>query len=122
MKTPDKVNDKTPEDIYKALRCLIVQVNDDCEDISDSCKDCPHNVAGSRHELATRLADTIVRIQQLERERDAAVADMTELMRGSESCTFCKHYVEDGVYCAKPPASIFTNGMCWEWRGVQEVE
>ena len=26
------INGRTPEEIYKALRCVITQINDDCED------------------------------------------------------------------------------------------
>ena len=83
----DTINGRTPEEIYKALRCVITQINDDCEDTCDSCKNCPNNFDGGRRELAVYLADAIVRIQQLEhswdelfgtakqleRERDAAV-------------------------------------------------
>lgn len=67
----DKINGRTPEEIYKALRCVVTQINDDCEDTCDSCKNCPNNFDGGRRELAVHLADAIVRIQQLERERDA---------------------------------------------------
>ena len=145
----DTINGRTPEEIYKALRCLIVQMNDDCEDVCSRCEDCPYNVNGGRLGLAARLADTIVRIQQLERERDeargdldtlnyavtelhsaydamkrerdAAVADMTELMQLAQFCRHCKHLMDDGE-CTFDFAANKDEPWCWQWRGVQEVE
>jgi hypothetical protein len=91
----DKINGRTPEEIYKALRCVITQINDDCEDTCDSCKNCPNNFDGGRRELAVYLADAIVRIQQLERERDAAVAEFTEFANSVAICVFCKDFKFD---------------------------
>jgi hypothetical protein len=64
-------------------------------------------------------SDTLAYIQQLERERDAAVRDMTEIGNACGTCYACKHWDE------KHPTACdrFLNGMdCWEWRGAREVE
>lgn len=57
--------------------------------------------------------------QQLERERDAAVRDMTEISNVYGICYFCKRGDEKHLNVC----NRFLNGMdCWEWRGAQEVE
>lgn len=58
-------------------------------------------------------------VRMLKREMDSAVEDMTELMRGSEQCTYCKYLSHDDE-CTRPMHE--PGGMCWEWRGAQEVE
>jgi hypothetical protein len=127
------INGRTPDEIKKGLECCKpvwrnghwATCSDDCPFMNEGVF-CRNVLTACTLALLYRLEhehdEVLQKNQQLERERDAAVEDMTELMKGSESCTFCKHYVEDGDYCAKPPTSIFSNGMCWQWRGVQEVE
>ena len=62
------------------------------------------------------------RIQQLEAERDAAVADLKEVVNGKGSCFACKWH-KDGQ-CNDPEYKT----VCgfhedkWEWRGVQKEE
>lgn len=109
----DKINGRTPEEIYKALRCVITQINDDCEDTCDSCKNCPNNFDGGRRELAVHLADAIVRIQQLERERDAAVDAVGKLADNCDrsiACEYCEFRDYQCIICE------------FKWGGVQEVE
>lgn len=69
------------------------------------------------YNLNELFADSLTYIEQLEAERDEAISDMTELMRGSGYCTFCKYFSEDGE-CTR----LTTEGraMCWQWRGVQK--
>lgn len=140
----DKINGRTPEEIYKALRCVITQINDDCEDTCDSCKNCPNNFDGGRRELAVHLADAIVRIQQLERERDKARDDLdklsyanTELHSAYEAMKrehdaaveylavsrYCMTCTYDNVLkCDKCKGCFMTTTRPnWQWRGVQEV-
>lgn len=124
------INGRTPGEIYKALRCIITQINDDCEDYYDSCKNCPNNFDGGRRELAVHLADATVRIQQLERERDAAVEQLKEVDRVDLfRCSHCIHdeLCNDGltscIDCDKDcPCHTCKNGSNWQWSGVQEVE
>lgn len=66
---------------------------------------------------AGRIDDALSYIQQIEAERDAAVADMTEIVKayGEPYCEYCEY--NGRSYCA---------GRCWtynegfKWRGVQK--
>lgn len=76
------------------------------------------------------MLDALAYIQQLERERDAAVADLKAMadkvrdVYGDEiPCFCCKHdkdiYVtESGAWSAECPG--FSADDCFEWRGVKE--
>lgn len=53
-------------------------------------------------------------IEQLVRERDAAVADLKEAtLDDAWECFACKHI-------HKAECSAYISGECWEWRGVRE--
>ena len=91
---------KTPDEIKKALKC--------CATLH-GCNECPYH--GEKC-VSTSTEDTLAYIQQLERERDAAVADLAENRR----CETCKHYTP-GYFCVGCRC-----GDKWKWRGVQEVE
>lgn len=55
-------------------------------------------------------------IEQLVKERDAAVADLQEAtLRDVGECFACKHRNEVGC-------SAYSDGECWEWRGVKGVK
>lgn len=59
-----------------------------------------------------QVRDLTKKVEQLERERDAAIADLAEKPR----CENCKHFTP-GYFCIG-----CRRGERWEWRGVQEVE
>lgn len=121
---------KTPEEIKKGLECCASLDEKECE----ACPYKPDRVCGE-----TKNSDALAYIQQLEekvalydecvadaaklqKERDAAVEDMTELMQLLHYCRYCKYLTDDGE-CTNDFAD--TDGMpwrCWQWRGVQEVE
>ena len=105
----DKINGRTPEEIKKGLEC--------CSS-NGFCHKCPYD--GMPCNNLELEADALAYIQQLERERDAAVEDMTELMQLAQFCRHCKHITEDGV-CTFDFAANKDAPWCWEWRGV-EVE
>ena len=66
-------------------------------------------------EALTAGADALSYIQQLERERDAAVADL----RVDRHCRTCKN---SGCYPSDQPCrSCGIAGKNYEWRGVKEV-
>ena len=50
-------------------------------------------------------------LRQLERERDAAVADLAK----NRKCETCKHYEPD-TFCV----GCTGRGSKWKWRGVQD--
>ena len=106
----NKINGRTPEEIKKGLEC--------CSDGFTCPKNCPYGsvCGGARMQLN---ADALDYIQQLERERDAAAADMTELMQLAQFCRHCKHLTTDGE-CTFDFAANKGQPWCWQWRGVQE--
>jgi len=102
---------KTPEEIKMALK--------GCKAFS-SCSRCPY--FGPSDMLSCkqrRNADALAYIQQLERERDAAVEDMTNIVMkyGEPYCEYCEG--NDTHNCT---------GRCWsfnegfKWRGVQKED
>lgn len=106
---------KTPEEIKEGLeRCVPYE-----ED--ESCAECPYKREGNSKETCyeRKTADAIAYIERLERERDAAVADLVLLANRVGSCVYCKNFREDGLCKTKMHAA---NDRCWEWRDVQEAE
>lgn len=88
------------------------------------CRECPYS--GERCAI-TLSSDTLGYIQQLERERDAAIEDIKKA--ALFLCQTCKKYhpaIVDGSkhYCDRIPADHFDDGAIacgmYEWRGVQE--
>lgn len=133
----DTINGKTLEEIFKALKCIVIQFNDSCDELWDDCRSCPHNVDGGRMDLAKCVADAAAliqlqkqqlaekdaRIAEIERERDAAVKDISEAAQTGCLCYVCHH--NDKGHCKAMNHDIFEAVvMCgqYEWRGVQEVE
>lgn len=105
---------KSPEQIKKGLECCQTDMTTKYK----VCGKCGYFNNGFGCEN-TLMKEALAYIHQLERERDAAVEDMTEAMRGSEQCTYCKYLSQDDK-CTRPMHEL--GGMCWEWRGAQEVE
>ena len=108
---------RTPDEIKKGLECCTPKYEayrwKTCE------PKCPYSADIGVECRIQLMTDALAYIQQLERERDAAVRDMTEIGNACGTCYSCKHWDE------KHPTACdrFLNGMdCWEWRGVQEVE
>lgn len=98
---------KTPDEIKKGLACSEKRY---C--IYESC---PYYSIDDLFEcLEKSREDALAYIQQLERERDAAVNDL--YLAGSEQGTFCDicRFKDNG--CDERKA---TEMYCWEWRGVQ---
>ena len=117
MKTPEsvtniKVGGKTPEEIKKGLAYCV----------NDSCLDCPYDI-GLRCGDEVML-DALAYIQQLERERDAAVTDVKSLCAtisfSGTYCEYCKYNEEDGQ--CHHPCKPYSSEWGWEWRGVKEDE
>ena len=66
-----------------------------------------------------RSAPVADEVEKLRKERDAAVATLTEVMRGAVlDCLICKHTMSDLM---KEPCSSCMNGSNWEWRGVVDA-
>lgn len=65
------------------------------------------------------VLDAADAIEQLVKERDAAIEDLREVSLGDRGeCFACKH--RNGTGCR-----AYSDGVCWEcwqWRGVKEAE
>ena len=126
----DKINDKTLEEILKALKCIVIQFNDSCDELWDDCRSCPHNVDGGRMDLAKCVADAAALIQRLEREQDELLQKNQQLQRerdeavedleAARTCQTCGYYELQGYDCMRCSNSI--SHPHWKWRGVQEVK
>lgn len=119
------INGRTPEEIKRGLECCSVD--------GLSCSNCSYCVACDA-DIHALERDALAYIQQLERERDAAVRDMRDATLCG--CHVCKHYYRPDanvrIYaCGKfgefgkfdyinDDGSMFCGAF--EWRGVQEVE
>lgn len=101
---------KTPDEIKRGL--------ENCGTSLPCRDDCPyHALCWQHHDVRAVDRDALAYIQQLERERDAAM----EQMHGA--CRACKHLlsaVKEGP-CA---SCMYNNGELdgWEWCGVEEDE
>lgn len=70
----------------------------------------------TKADLFARAADAI---EQLVKERDAAVADLKESAVESAVCDYCKWLVD---YDCTDLKHETCHGEHWEWRGVQKEE
>ena len=105
----DKINGKTPEEIKKGLEC--------CTTFGANCDDCPYDGECMLPFGDNPEHDALTYIQQLERERDAAV----EELRRTHNCNICKHHEKSGGTCEGWSVCGY-NIPNWEWRGVPEVK
>lgn len=109
---------ETPDKIKKGLEC--------CGNNTNYCRnDCPClDGCHLANELRQVERDALAYIQQLERERDAAVADVKSLCAtisfSDNYCEYCKHNEEDGQ--CRHPCKPYSSEWGWEWRGVKEDE
>lgn len=108
---------KSPEEIKKLLACDIAQENGWCE-VVGACKKCEYYVANNFTDENT--VDALAYIQQLERERDALLADLTTACADVPNpCTVCGHYRTDWE---RPGCELIGLTCEWVWRGVSEVK
>lgn len=72
--------------------------------------------------LKKRITEMAVIIEQLVRERDAAVKDLKEMERYAY-CPVCKHHK---LHYTDEPCKSCRSGLGfednWEWRGVQDEQ
>ena len=115
----DKIKGRTPEEIKKGLDCCIYETDD--SSLVDHCRVCPYQPTGLC--IRTLLKDALAYIQQLERERDAAVEDMKLIAYSNSKCETCARYAfdeeDESRVCADCDVETYSN---WQWRGAQEVE
>lgn len=127
MKTP---TDKVRQDV-EALRCFSVA---DCIDFPSAIHTCMHKAADLIESLAAELKITeavaaqarglecerdllAVELEQVERERDAAVEDLRKVAQAVSVCFCCKRRDEEYV---SNDCMDCINSCNWQWRGVKE--
>ncbi|MBR4930401.1 MAG: hypothetical protein IKZ00_06320 [Bacteroidaceae bacterium] len=128
---------KTPEEIKKGLGCCFADNQHDCKNcayaemVKDEefgetffyhCGEIDKDALAYIQQLETELDDEknkneilifdndklMEEIAQVERERDAAVADFTQYVNyGEHECNLCRHKEEVCLDCK------------WEWRGLK---
>ena len=113
-----KINGRTPEEIKTGIRCVA------WDDVD--CSECVYKLPEFEDCVQSAAVDALAYIQQLERERDAAVE--TVILLADEDCVIpcesdelaCSEYCEKNCNFRTPPKE------CWmeyfRRRGVQEVE
>jgi hypothetical protein len=120
---------KTPDEIKKGLFV--------CSDFEGNCPYCPYAVNGHiDHEgmcmkklandadilvrqLEAQNAEKDARIQQLEAERDAAVADITRMVQEPYDPCYCDYCKLTDEECGK---SNCRGRNAFAWRGVQKED
>lgn len=78
------------------------------------------NAAGGDlgRKMCREAADVIA---QLNKERNAAVADISQLIIYGNACKICKHYFsDDPIFCLECDELCPHGNFCW--RGVREVD
>lgn len=96
---------KTPEEIKKGLEY--------CGNGNNCSYACPYREDCLFGDSRALEHEALAYIQQLVRERDAAVE---ELKQSIQCCRFCKHDRPNNG-CAKEPK---LDRSCFEWHGVRE--
>ena len=118
------INGRTPEEIKKGLECCGARKVCFTLDGSDVC-----SYDGTKFCIQNMAFDTLAYIQQLERERDAAVAQLKAVDINSYfECSHCKHeeLCDSPVWpcndCENEGCTCHTcaDGSNWQWRGVRE--
>lgn len=97
----------------------------------NSCAKSDYCYYGGDYAMRSEAADLIeslaAELEQVKRERDAAVNDITE----SAPCFACKNFRRNGGECKGAKSCLWAmieceefdeeyTGMSWEWRGVKE--
>jgi hypothetical protein len=102
------INGRTPEEIKRSLKCRAMWGTPDCK---MKCDECGTYVPGLNGSIMAAAA--IALIQQLERERDAAVEAVGKLADNCDrsiACEYCEFRDYQCITCE------------FKWCGVQEVE
>lgn len=76
----------------------------------------PHDTGKIINACADLIESLAAELEQVKRERDAAVADLKDYCyTGKVMCHYCK-FLGNGRFCENECG----DGECFEWRGVKE--
>lgn len=121
MKKPDEIKkglrDGPEYHVHRGEACLaytkLINFRQKLQDALDYIQ----QLEAANAELLNLCKQLEENCHQLERERDAAVADMVYIAnRGWDVCGRCKHDPGHGAKCK----SLDETKDCFEWRGVKE--
>lgn len=104
---------KSPDEIKKGLECCQTSMTTKYK----VCSKCGYFDDGYECENVLR-EDALAYIQQLERERDAAVKELEVY----KFCTACKHDNDNLDKNNNSPCFGCSSKSNWQWRGAQEVK
>lgn len=115
---------KTPDEIKKGLECCMfghcsycpysAEIGCDCsEHLGNDVREFHQQLESQNAELLTKVKQLETKCHQLERERDAAVKDIS---MGSR-CTACRKFFKNGGDCS---GGVYCLPLRFEWRGVKE--
>ena len=62
--------------------------------------------------------DCAAEMQRIKAERDAAIENLTNVMKGDDPCVYCKHLINTGT--TECELNLDGLGCVPEWRGVQQ--
>ena len=105
----DTINGRTPEEIRRDAQALREVSIEDLIDFA-------HVVHSMLPQAADLIESLLTEIEKLERERDAAVEDLS----AHRPCDACGLYELQGDNCFR--CRRCTERPFWKWRGVQGVE
>ena len=116
------INGRTPEEIKKGLEC--------CAYVNAPCEGCPFRTDIICECIQHMSKCALTYIQQLERERDAAVKQLKDVDTVDLfCCSHCKHEelcdynLNSCDDCEKDCPCHTCVDMCnWQWRGVEGGE
>lgn len=100
---------------------LLSKTNYTAQEMISAAEDYQQNVCGEC-DLRGENEKMLVELEQVKRERDAAISDLTYIARtypvdlcDDLVCQYCKHYQNVNTGCPG-----WTENDCFEWRGQKE--
>lgn len=104
------------------LLCDSMHENGNCTEVGGFCTAVPAAHCPLIPRLRNKLAAVEARAEKAERERDAAISDLTYIARtypvdlcDDLVCQYCKHYQNVNTGCPG-----WTENDCFEWSGKKE--
>lgn len=122
----DLRNDLTESVVFTAL---ITEARN-CVDRTKNCAICHYKEHEGERDFCIEIMirDLADALEQLKRERDAAVADVEHLLRAvgydwtNYGERFCKYCIHDGEKFGECQQDCNSGAEKWEWRGVQDEQ
>lgn len=90
---------KTPDEIKKGLECCTHGTCDSCPYAEDGCTSDREKIDALEYiqQLERQIGELTEKVAQLEKERDALLADLRDA--DMLECAHCAHYIPVGAQC-----------------------